>query len=132
MTRKTRRTMTMEERRTNEPIVEDTSLRSRFPLLDKLLRCNDPVRGWEKFLWGIYFLPVGILTFVVDCLLWLIVNALREIKYIWRKIFDVIVEKFIGKVLLMAAIAISGFFIYFLIKSGTWQNLFDFCSSLFA
>lgn len=110
--------------------VEDTSLRARFPLLDKLLRCNDPVKGWAKFLWGIYFVPSGISAIIADLICLCVVKLLKELGRMWRKIFDVIVEKFIGKVLLIAAIAISGFFIFFLIKSGTWQNLFDFCSEL--
>ncbi len=110
--------------------VEDTSLRARFPMLDKLLRCNDPVKGWAKFLWGIYFLPSGIGAVVIDIICLCVVKCLEEAGRIWRKIIDIVIEKFIGKLLLIAAIAISSFFIFFLIKSGTWQNLFDFCSEL--
>lgn len=111
---------------------DETRLLDKFPVLSKVLSIKTAESFVGRFLWLFLLAPGALLGGCVDLILVLFITILKAIKYGTKKIFDTIVEKFIGIIFLISAIAISSFFIFFFIKTGLWKNLFDFCYSLFA
>ncbi len=101
-----------------------------FPITSRLLNVDCPQGFWAKF----FFVPelcIGcIFTFCIDIVFgWIILNIVRGIKWIAKEIIKVIIESFLAKVLAISAFAIFGFLVFVLIKSGTWEKLYDFCTN---
>lgn len=101
-----------------------------FPVSSKLLNVECPSGFWAKCL----FIPEIVLgclcTICIDIVFcWIILSLLRCIKWLAKEILEVFVKSFLAKVLAISAFAIFGFLVFVLIKSGTWEKLYDFCTN---
>ena len=107
----------------NDPGVPQNAIRDPdHPCMSLLTRWQLRGYTWQKIL-AITFLifPLCCVFSVLDFTLWLSKTALK-----------VFLESFGRKILAYAALFIFVFMTFWLIKSGEWQKLFEFCSKLFS
>ncbi len=107
----------------NDPGVPQNAIRDPdHPCMSLLTRWQLRGYTWQKIL-AITFLifPLCCVFSVLDFTLWLSKTTLK-----------VFLESFGRKILAYAALFIFVFMTFWLIKSGEWQKLFEFCSKLFS
>lgn len=103
-----------------------------FPCTSKVLNYEEDCENvWQRCCYYVVFFFVLVLAFVIDFLR-LVLFAIC--KFIWQQIiinvWDTFLKSFVAKVLTLSALFAFGFLVYWLIKSGKWQILFDMCSAL--
>lgn len=124
----TKNTMTREYIEYTEPVINDPGVPQNairdpdHPCMSLLTRWQLRGYTWQKIL-AITFLifPLCCVFSVLDFTLWLSKTTLK-----------VFLESFGRKILAYAALFIFVFMTFWLIKSGEWQKLFEFCSKLFS
>ena len=120
--------MTQEYIEYTEPVINDPGIPQNairdpdHPCMSLLTRWQLRGYTWQKILAIIFLIfPLCCVFSVLDFTLWLSKTTLK-----------VFLESFGRKILAYAALFIFVFMTFWLIKSGEWQKLFEFCSKLFS
>ncbi len=115
-----------------------------LPFVDWLKQMEPIGPPWFKIVWpvALIFSTVAIDFILMDAVICIVRSILwrwliKEVIWKWL-ILDIITEcvikevfkSFAAKILGLMAFFMFGFFVFWLIKSGKWQDLFEFCSSL--
>lgn len=104
-----------------------------FPTVAPDLKTDYPLTDWLRSttLKGPWYFKV---LFVVGCLMWLFVTAMVVDFCLWlvKLAIKQFMESFGDWFMKISVIFVFAFFTFWLIKSGKWVDLFDFCSGLFS
>lgn len=107
----------------DDPGVPQNAIRDPdHPCMSLLTRWKLRGYTWQKTLCIVFLIfPLAVVFSVTDFTLWLLKTLLK-----------VFLESFGRKFFGFAALFVFGFMLFWLIKSGEWEKLFEFCSKLFA
>lgn len=114
----------------------DVKIYDNFPLFSKLLNCEWPEKTGWKILAITGSMPAFLLGGVIDLVIMLVYNVgkwiLHKADRLLSELAKIILEKFLAKVLAILAFLVTGFFVFFLIYTGTWKELLKFVSGFFS
>ncbi len=107
----------------NDPGIPRNAIRDPdHPCMSLLTRYQLRGYTWKKILIIVFMIfPLALVFSVTDFCLWLTKILLKTF-----------IESFGKKIFGFAALFAFGFLVFWLIKSGEWQRLYEFCSDLFA
>ncbi len=92
-----------------------------FPCTSLLLRYQLQGYTWQKILMiTLLIFPSLVILATLDFTIWLVKTLLKTF-----------LESFGRKILGFTALFVFGFLLFWLIKSGEWEKLYEFCSKLF-
>ncbi|MBQ3657806.1 MAG: hypothetical protein II956_13370 [Bacteroidales bacterium] len=109
-----------------EPVINDPGPAQMprypdFPCMSLLTRYQLKGYTWQKVLCLVFLIfPIACVFSVLDFSLWLS-----------KTLLNTFLESFGKKIFGFSALFVFGFLVFWLIKSGEWQKLYEFCSNVF-
>lgn len=133
----------------NKPNIEfggQFDIHADLPFVDWLKQMKPIGPPWFRIVWpvaliistiAIDFVLMDAVICIVRSILWR--WLIKEVIWKWLTlgiitecVIKEVFKSFAAKILGLSAFFVFGFFVFWLIKSGKWQDLFDFVSGLFS